>query len=413
MEHLTLAAIALFILGFGSVSGRIKTTMLTAPILFVAFGFLLGPEGLALMDLDTEHPIIHFIAEITLILVLFSDAARIDLKRLGREHALPVRLLGLGLPLTMIMGGGIAWLLFPELGLAPALLLGIVLAPTDAALGQVVVSSERVPVRIRQTLNVESGLNDGLALPILIFFICLSGVPGVGEGNWLTLAAMQLILGPLVGIGSGYLGGQLVLWGQRSGWMSDTFQSLSFLGIAFFAFAFAEEIGGNGFLAAFTAGLTLGNTAKGMCQSIYEFGEAEGQLLTLLTFLFFGAVMVAPAFEHVNTHILLYAFLSLTLIRLLPVALSLIGLKQDRYSLLFLGWFGPRGVASILYGLLVLKHLEGDIAESIFNITVITVFFSVLAHGFSAWPGVKWYAKKTGDGEGERAQVEAGNTGRN
>ncbi len=398
MNNLIFAVIAAFILAFGAVSNRLTRTVITAPMVFVAFGLLLGSSGLGLVKADTENPLIHFIAELTLILVLFTDASRINLKQLLREHRIPMRLLGLGLPLTMLLGTLAGVLLLPGWSVWEALVLAIILAPTDAALGQVVVSSERVPVRIRQALNVESGLNDGLALPVLLFFVCLAGATGAGHGestdNWLKFASMQVTLGPLVGGLVGFAGARLVSWGQSSGWMAKPFQELSALGLALLSFAFAELVGGNGFLAAFCAGLAVGNTGRHLCECLYEFAEAEGQLLALLTFLIFGAVMLPPALEHFNVELALYALASLTLVRMLPVSLSLIGLKLRPATHLFLGWFGPRGIASILYGLLILDQVGLGRREELFSITVLVVLGSVAAHGLSAWPAVNWYASR-------------------
>ncbi len=402
MENLTFAVVALFILAFGAISGKISKTMITPPILFVAFGYLVGSGGLALVEVGAEHPLIHLIAEMTLVLVLFTDASQIDLVRLVKEHKIPLRLLAIGLPLTMVCGALAAIGVFPNLSIWEALVLAIILAPTDAALGQAVVSSELVPLKIRQALNVESGLNDGIALPILLFFTCLATAKTGGheDQNWLLLATAQVTLGPLVGLMTGYLGGKLVLWGKRSQWMNESFQDLSSLGLALFAFAAAEVIGGNGYLAAFCAGLVLGNTAKGICHCLYEFAEAEGQLLTLITFLFFGAVMLPGALHHLSWQMVVYALLSLTVVRLLPVLLSQLGLGLPPSTLLFVGWFGPRGIASILYGLLVLEEIGLGNREELFTITVITVLFSVFLHGFSAWPGVKWLAAKSGQQAG-------------
>lgn len=400
LDNSVFALVALFILGFGAISGRITKSVVSPPMVFTAFGFSLGTGALGLVNLDMDHPMIHLIAEITLVLVLFTDASRINLKQLRAEHNIPVRLLAIGLPLTILAGTLTAIGMFPDLGIWGAAVLAVVLAPTDAALGQSVVSSPMVPVRIRQALNVESGLNDGIALPVLLLFVCLAASTSIGQGdNWLILAASQLTLGPTAGIAIGLFGGKLVLLCTRTGWMNESFQRLSSLGLALFAFAFAEWIGGNGFLAAFCAGLTIGNTTQGLCHGLYEFAEAEGQLLTLLTFLFFGAVMVPTALHHMDRNIALYAVLSLTVVRLVPVTLALVGLSLKWPTMLFLGWFGPRGIASILYGILVLEVSGLTIGEEIFTITVITVLFSVIAHGVSAWPASRWYGRQVASHE--------------
>ncbi len=397
MHSLALLIVAAGILGFGLISKRVQTSILTPPLVFAALGLLVARSGL--LDLDLSEGLIHLLAELTLVLVLFTDASRIDLRRLRRQHDLPVRLLAVGMPLTVVLGAVAAAWLFPGFTMWEAALLAAVLAPTDAALGQAVVSSPRVPVRIRQTLNVESGLNDGIALPLVLVLMsaCSAAVPGQGgAAYWLRFAALQVTLGPLAGVLVGWLGGRLVERGSRSGWMNLTFQHLAALGLALLAYAGAELVGGNGFIAAFVAGLVLGNTAgKDICECLYEFAEAEGQLLTLLVFLVFGLVMVPGALDHLSWRAVLYAVLSLTLVRLLPVAASLLGAGLSRPTVLFLGWFGPRGIASILFGLLVVRSSVLTAREEIFQIVLVTVLFSVVAHGVTAYPGSVWYSRHT------------------
>ncbi len=396
MESVAFAVVAAVILGFGLISGRVQKSILTAPLVFVGVGLMLGEHGIGLLDLEIDESLIHTLAELTLVLVLFTDATRINLKRLASEHNLPVRLLLLGMPLTIVLGTVAATVLFGAFTFWEAALLAAVLAPTDAALGQAVVSSPQVPVRIRQTLNVESGLNDGIALPLVLVFLstCSSAVAGEGGTEyWFKFALLQVTLGPLVGILVGWLGGRAVTWATRSGWMNEAFQHLSSLGLALFAFAGAELVHGNGFIAAFCAGLTLGNTAKGICDCLYEFAEAEGQLLTLLVFLVFGAILLPEALDHMSWQTILYGFLSLTVIRMVPVALSLIGTKLRKETVLFIGWFGPRGIASILFGLLVVDKSVLIHREEIFLVALVTVAMSVVAHGVTASPGAEWYSR--------------------
>lgn len=396
METLTFALIAAAILGFGLISAKAQKTVFTPPIVFVGLGWLLAGPGLGILDLHISEHAIHTLAELTLVLVLFTDASRIDLRLLRQDHGLPVRLLSIGMPLTILLGGLAAAWLFPSFTLWEAALLAAVLAPTDAALGQAVVSSPKVPVKIRQALNVESGLNDGIALPLVLLFLstCSAAVEGQGGAEyWLKFAALQVTLGPLVGIAVGWIGGRLVERATVKGWMNHSFQHLSSLGLAVLAFGGAEVIGGNGFIAAFVAGLTLGNVTKSMCECLYDFAEAEGQLMTLLVFLIFGATMAPEALAHATWHTWLYAILSLTVIRMLPVFLSLLGMKLRPATVGFLGWFGPRGIASILFGLIVVSKSVLHGAEEIFSVVLVTVLLSVFLHGLTAYPGAIWYSR--------------------
>ncbi len=407
MEPASIAVIALSVCLVAAFSRKAERSPLTPPLFFLAVGFLLGGEGLGWMHLDIDGGAIHVLAELTLVLVLFTDAARIDLTCLRREESLPARLLGIGMPLTIAAGAFAAGVLLPGLGWTEALLLAAILAPTDAALGQAVVSNPCVPLRIRQSLNVESGLNDGIALPVVLVLASLAGArEEAGDASyWLRFAALAVTLGPLVGAAVGFLGGRVVAWGTRAGWINAAFQRISGLGLALLAFGAAELVGGNGFIAAFVAGLTLGNTARGVCACLYEFGEAEGQLLTLLVFLAFGAALLPEALPHATGGALLYALLSLTVVRLVPVALSLLGTGLRPASIAFLGWFGPRGLASILFVLLVVE--EGRLASGPFlqAVVVLTVLASTLLHGLTAYPLARRYGDYAAALEESRAEL--------
>jgi NhaP-type Na+/H+ or K+/H+ antiporter len=394
MELLGIIVVVTGILVFGLFSKKLEGTPLTLPIVFTGFGWLIGNAGLDLADINPSHGVIHTIAELTLILVLFSDAARIDLKRLLSDHDLPLRLLCIGMPLTIITGALIALWIFPEATLPMVFLVATILAPTDAALGQSVVSSPVVPVRIRQALNVESGLNDGIALPLVLVFAILAGAPG-GEGadlgDVVIFAALQVILGPLVGLGIGYVGARLIDTAITRQWIAEPFQGVAILCVALAAFAIAESIGGNGFISAFTAGLFFGSIIRHHCKFLFEFMESEGHLLTIITFIIFGAVMLPQALHHAVWGTVLLALLFLTLVRMLPVAISVTGLGLSPPSKLFLGWFGPRGIASILFALLILEDYPVPGGEELLACVVITVALSIFLHGVTAPPLAKAY----------------------
>lgn len=385
--------IAVAVILFSFFSNKLRGSILTPPLIFTAFGLLIGGAGLELVDLDFDQEGLHLLAEVTLILVLFSDAARIDLKLLKREHNLPIRILSIGMPLTILLGTAIAFLLPFGLGIWEAALLAAILAPTDAALGQSVVSSPNVPVRIRQTLNIESGLNDGIALPIVLVFAALVGSHEQAQGvqDWILFGAKQVTLGPLAGIAIGALGAIMINYSAKKGWISDGNKKLFSLFLAFLAFSGAEMIGGNGFISAFVAGAVFGNMVKEHCESVLRFATIEGHLLTLITFLMFGAVFLGPIFEQLNWTILLYAILSLTVIRMLPVTLALIGTGLKLPTIGFLGWFGPRGLASILFSVFVFQELDIPAADTILTVTFLTVALSILLHGITAAPAAKWY----------------------
>ncbi len=393
MEHLAYAIIATFVILYGAVSKRLESTIISGPMVFVVFGFILSSEVTGIITYK-EHTLINIIANITLILILFSDASRINLSLFRKEQDLPRRLLGLGLPLTILAGMFVGVLILTGLPLWQAAILATVLAPTDAALAQAVINSERIPGRIRQALNVESGLNDGICFPILLLFIYLAETSGghYPASFWIRFISFQLVLGPIVGSIVGYIGGRIVLWSVDKSYMTGNFQRLSIIALSFLAFFAADLIGGNGFMSAFFAGLIFGNTARKVSAPVYHFGEAEGELFILLTFMLFGAILVPEAVEDFSWVYAIYALLSLTVVRMIPVALSLIGKGLTTPSFLYLGWFGPRGAASILYVLLVVdkSNLSGE--KVIFAITAVTVLLSVFLHGLTAVPGAKEYA---------------------
>ena len=397
MDVIAILAIALALVAYGLISRKIEGSILTGPILFTVFGLVAGPAALGLIPLQMGNEALHLLAEVTLILVLFSDAANIDLAQLRRDHNLPVRMLLVGMPLTIALGAAAAWLLFDGFGFWEAALLAAILAPTDAALGQAVVSNRLVPVRIRQALNVESGLNDGIALPFVLIFAAFASAmqAEIVASEWLLFGAKQVVFGPLAGIAVGYVGAKLVARCHRKQWMSEGAEGMIALGLAFGAFALAEVVQGNGFIAAFVAGLTFGNTLKQKCLFLYEFAESEGQILILLTFTAFGAAMIPQAIGSVTINHILFATLALTVLRMLPIHLSLFGTGIKPVTSAFLGWFGPRGLASILFVLLILEEAELTNASSLFAIVTVTVTLSVALHGMTAGPAARWYGLMT------------------
>ena len=393
MDLQTIAIVGGLFLAYSLVSARLEGTILTAPLVFAAFGLLAGSTGA--VDVAVDHAAIHIVAELTLILILFVDAARIDLTRVRRDHNLPARMLLLGLPLAIAAGTFAALWLFPNFSIWEAALLAALLAPTDAALGQSVVSAKAVPIRIRQSINIESGLNDGIALPAVLLFAALASAShdGHGDEHWLRFGLLQITLGPLVGGIIGYVGAKTVDAAASRGWATIAFQGIGILSLSILAYVVAEMAGGNGFISAFVAGLVFGNCLSHPCNYLFEFMESEGQLLMLITFLVFGATLLPEGLAHVDAVIVLYALLSLTIVRILPIALSLLGSGIRLPTYLFLGWFGPRGLASILFVLLILEEADLPHSDTLLSITVVTVGLSILLHGVTAAPFASLYGR--------------------
>lgn len=386
MTELLVISVAVF--GFGMVSRRLSISPVTAPMVFTTVGLLVGTAGASWLDTALEAEAASILVEATLVLVLFTDAVRIDLNALRVDAGIPLRLLAVGMPLTIAAGALVAAALFEWLDLVEALLLAAILAPTDAALGQAVVNDARLPVRIRQSLNTESGLNDGIALPVVTVLIALASeeAAGGGAGAWGRLVVRQIGFGVLLGVAAGWLGGWLLHRRSRVDGVTGAYRQLATLAVVAAAFAGAELLEGNGFIAAFVGGLTFGRVAKEECRDVDEFTEDEGVLLTAITFILFGAVLAGPLISSITWNTVWYAIASLTVVRIVPVLIALIGSRLYLETRLFLGWFGPRGLASILFALLVLLELNSEVADEIALVGVTTVLLSIYAHGLTASP---------------------------
>jgi len=391
---------ALLVFVYGLVSAVADRSPITAPMVFVAAGVLASPLGLDLFDVKAESEGVQLIAEITLILILFTDASTIDLQRLKMDYGVPLRLLGIGLPLTMVLGMIAALVLYPGMSLWLIALMAFILSPTDAALGQAVVTSEKVPLKLRDAIGTESGLNDGIALPPIMACLAALGAAAGTQldlGYWGHFALKQVLYGPIAGSIVGWVGGVLIDRSARRHWMNPMFQRLAAVALALLCFSLAEELGGNGFIAAFFGGLMLGAQTPAVRERIHEFGEAEGQLLSLFVFLIFGMVMVPAVWEYWDATAMVYALLSLTVIRMIPVAICLWGTRMDLPTVGFIGWFGPRGIASILYALIALGAIGPAGNERVVSVIALTVLISVFLHGLSAVPLSTLYGRHARD----------------
>jgi NhaP-type Na+/H+ or K+/H+ antiporter len=392
--HWAVAVIALTLLAFAAISGRIAGTPITAAMVFTAVGLIVGSDALGLIDVPPAGETVKLLAEATLALVLFADASRIDVRSLRGELSVPLRLLGVGLPLTLLTGFVVALIVFPELSWSEALLLAVILAPTDAALGQAVVTLMRLPSRVRQGLNVESGLNDGICVPLfwIVLAIAQAESGAIGNGAAVRLVLEQIGYGILAGVVAGVAAAcVVVVAGGRPGVGGSWLQVVPLAG-AGLAFGIADPIGGSGFIAAFVGGFVFGAIRRRSGGEVGHLIEELGEVLNAVTFIVFGAVLLGPVLRDVTWSVALYAVLSLTVVRLIPVAVSMIGTGARRPTLAFLGWFGPRGLASIVFAVLVLE--EGGLPHDglILTTTYFTIGLSVLAHGLTAAPLANRYA---------------------
>jgi sodium/hydrogen antiporter len=392
--HWSLVVLALALLGFAAISGRIDGTSFTPAMVFTAVGLVVGAKALGLDVAPPYGPEIKLLAEATLSVVLFSEASRIDRDALFGELGLPARLLGIGLPLTIVAGFAAALGLFGTLAWAEALLLAVILAPTDAALGQALVSLPRLPLRVRQSLNVESGLNDGLCVPIFLIVLAVAQAEEaeVGWGHAMRVLAEKIGYGALGGVPAGIVASAVVLLAERTRFVKATWLQVVPVAAAALAFGFAEAIGGSGFIAAYVGGAVFGRLPRRHEESVSYLIDEVAAVLAAATFVVFGAALLRPSLDDVTWQIAVYAVLSLTLIRMVPVAISLLGTRSFLPTVALFGWFGPRGLASIIFALILVE--EGGLPHDgvILTTAFVTVGLSVLAHGVSAAPLASRYA---------------------
>ena len=391
-----LAVLAAFVFVYSAVAGRVERTPVNGAVVFVTFGLACGPIGLGIIDLNVDAEGIRSLAELTLALVLFTDAANANLRVLRTSARIPQRLLLVGLPLTILLGFGFGLLMFGQLSALEVALLAVILAPTDAALGKAVVTNPAVPAHIREGLNVESGLNDGICVPVLLVFLIFAvGAAQEPEPFGLVVHefASEIGIGAGTGIACTALGSLLMRTARARGWSGEIWMQLSVPAVAMTCFAAAQALGGSGFIACFVGGLIGNLLMRQEKEDLLRAAEGTGEVLALLTWVTFGAVVASNLSDYFAWDALVYAILSLTVIRMLPVYLSLTGLGLDVSDKLFLGWFGPRGLASIVFIVIVLnENLPGG--ETLKQTVVWTIVLSVLAHGLSANPLAAWYGNR-------------------
>jgi sodium/hydrogen antiporter len=394
MSASDIAIVAALIFAWGTLSARLERFDVTAPITFVVVGVLLTHGPVAPLGFAPSHELVKALAEATLVLVLFSDASRVRLRDLQTDLGLCLRLLGIGLPLTIGLGTLLALALFPNMSIWLALLVGAALAPTDAALGAGMLVNQAVPARIRRLINVESGLNDGIATPFVLVAVAGAETAEHAASTGPGRAVAALALGVLIGAFVGGAGGFLVKAARRRGWAEGGFAGSAVLALAVCAYACAVALHDNGFIAAFVGGLAFGAAGGRRAERLMPFVEETGALVSLLVWLAFGAVAVVPAFESLTWQTVVYAVLSLTLIRMAPVAVALIGGRLGRTAVAFVGWFGPRGLASVVFALIALEDLGQHAAGPAVSVITLTVLLSVIAHGATADPLARRYGPR-------------------
>jgi len=395
-----LAVLAIFAFVYSAVAGRIERSWLSGPILFIAFGVATGPYGLGVLTVNVDAEGLRAIAELTLAFVLFTDAANANLAVLRRNLMIPERLLLIGLPLTIGLGFIAGAVIFPELGWIAIALLSTMLAPTDAALGKPVVTNPAVPAPLRESLNFESGLNDGICVPVLLVFLGLAVGMEIEGGTFahaLRVVVEQLGIGVAVGLGLTSAAAWFLKAAASRDWITANWAQIPVVALAAACFALAHVLGGSGFIACFVGGLLAGAIAKSHKHRLLAAAESTGDMLALFTWVIFGAAIVGQTVGAFTWDVALYAVLSLTAIRMVPVSLALAGSGLGMESRLFVGWFGPRGLASIVFAIIVYhQNLPGG--RTLALVVVCTVILSVIAHGVTANPLVAALGERLGKG---------------
>jgi NhaP-type Na+/H+ or K+/H+ antiporter len=385
--------VAAIFLGYAAFSRRLSGTSISAAMVFVIAGFVFGSEGLDWLRISFGSNTVSTLAEATLVVVLFTDASRIDLRSLREEYAVPARLLGIGLPLTIVAGAIAGSLVLHNVTLAEATVLAITLAPTDAALGQAVVTNEDLPSRIRQGLNVESGLNDGLCVPLLAIALA---VAQTDAGDTTGAHAAKLVVeaigwGVFGGVVAGVLAAYALRGARARGWIDGHWIQVVPVIAAIGAFGIADSRGGSGFIAAFVGGVLYGRIARPDAGDA-AFSEEVGGILNGVTLIVFGAAVLGALWSSIGLVDVVYAVLSLTIVRMIPVAIAMLGSHARTQTVLFLGWFGPRGLASIVFGVVVIEAGGLPHTSALIVALAVTVAISVVAHGVTAAPLAQRYA---------------------
>ena len=394
LDVAVLTVVAVSALLWSLLSARLERFNISAPMAFVVFGLVSTHGPLSVINVEVDSSLARSVAEITLAIVLFVDASRVNVRALRHDAALPTRLLGIGLPLTIGAGILAAAALYRGTGLWVAAVIAAAVAPTDAALGAAIMQDRRVPGRIRRVLNVESGLNDGIATPFVGVFLAgaatseaVHGAEGVGS------AIVDLLGGAGMGIAIGLVAAVLMRTAAARGYSAPAFRPLTALGVALLAYAATVEVGANGFIAAFVAGMAFGSVIPPELEPTVEFTNVVGEVLSLLMWFVVGSAMLVPAFQDARWEDAVFAVLALTVIRMVPVAIACVGLGLDRRTVLFIGWFGPRGLASVIFALLAFDTLEVADGRRVLTAVTVTVVASVVAHGVTASPFAARYGQ--------------------
>ena len=375
-----------------ALSGVMKGTVLSASVLSVSLGLILGATDVVNVDAG-DSGVVHLV-ELALILTLFSDGMFVERELLRRHWSPAARALTIAMPITLGLLALAAKALFSELSWAEAFLLAAVLTPTDPVVTSAVVTAQRVPAMVRHTLNLESGLNDGLALPFVLFFLALASPSGGDAGTEAAKLAGEALVGAAIGVALGVAAGRLHRH-LPGGGLTARYEGIYAVGFALVAFGFTDATYGNGLIAAFVCGIAMGAAEREVPDAFVDFAENASAIFQVLTFFVFGALIVTTHYDGSVVALIAFAAFALLLARPVAVLLALLRTGLPRPLQLFIAWFGPKGVASMLFALFVLKSDVGQ-GEQIFDVAAIVILASIIAHGLTDTVGASWIERRVG-----------------
>ncbi len=392
----TTFVLTLLVLCYSVVSGLVKKWYTAPALIFVLFGIVLGPFMLDIIEGATDTASFTVVAQLALTLILFNQAAELDLDAVVRRGGITFRLLMIGIPLAIALGTLTALLLLPVMPVWEALCLAAIVAPTEVALIDALLDDERIPARIRHALSTESGFYDGFALAAMLAALALASErTDHDSARWGLFLVRTEGVSLLVGLAIGAIGGWVIARSRRRGWMSDTWAQLATLAIALVCFGAGERLHGSGFVAAFAGGLAFAFAARrvGIRQEM-QVSDAAGQLLELMVFAMFGGYAVIVGWRNASWRVVAFAIIALVVVRLVAVSVALLRSEMPLHERLFIGWFGPRGIGTLVLGLLMINQGEIEQAPLITQVVAVTVTLSLVLHSATANLGIRWLAAR-------------------
>lgn len=381
--------LTLLVLAYAVVSGLVTRWYVAPALIFIAFGVLLGPFGLGVIEIGSDTAVFTIVAQLALTVILFNQAAELDLGTVLRRGHDSFRLILIGIPLTIGLGTVTALLVLPVMPVWEAVCLAAIVAPLEVTLIEALLQDRRIPERVRHALAMESGCYDGFALAALFAALALASDRSQSESwGWFLFRAEVLSLG--AGAVVGIIGGLLIARSFQRGWIDDTWAQLATVAVALLCFQVGEMFHGSGFVAAFAGGIAYAVVAQRTGADVpRQVADAAGHLLELLVFAMFGAAAVIVGWRDADWRVVLFAVLAVFVVRMVAVWLALVRTDVPTRSRLFIGWFGPRGIGTLVLGLLVVHEGAIEQVDLITQTVVVAVTLSLVVHSVTAPLGIR------------------------